>query len=421
MTHYNFYNLIFDNWLLYLASLAICSLCFIYVGKKYTHTWFDPLRIQLVVSTFASTVFLFLFMKGIIKFSIFSYFCLAEMLFWVAFMIPARRQIKFSNQILANEKSISFVLYISFLILFIIFIVASYALLGIPIFKGNRLDTYMGSGLGFLDRMMPFFKIYCIFYSFYLWERSNKYSLNRLLVVFVFLIFIITGILSGSRSSFFVFLIIYWGYCYFFLRNTEKITKYYKIFIIGIFVTLLTFSIQAGSKNLLGSFRPLAERVIASGDAYFEALPNDTWKTIDTGIWYKHLFYGLVRPAKMLKEFHYVPVGVLLTRKIYPQNVGATYGPVGLPSLLGFIYFGWGGLLFSFILGFFISLSLFRLPALFPKGIISSIISVYFFIQFLSYIGDPCLGMGYLFNTILNLIFLTFLIFVITLIYKYFS
>jgi hypothetical protein len=421
MTHNDFYNLVFDNWILYLVSLAFCALFFFYVGKKYTHTWFDPLRIQLVSSTFATNVFVFLFLKGVINTEIFSYLCLAEIFFWMAFMIGAKKNITFFEKQLTNEKSISFILYIIFLILFIIFMTLTYYLLGIPIFKGSRLDTYVGSGLGVLGRMMPFFKIYCIFYSFYLWNNSKKYSLERILVSFAFLIFIITGVLSGSRSSFFIFLIVYWGYCYFYEHDLTRITKYYKIFIIGIFVTLLTFSIQSGSKSFVGSFRPLEERVIASGDVYFEALPNDTWKHVQTGNWYEHLFYGLLRPARLLKDFQYVPVGVQLTRLIYPGNSAATYGPISIPAILGLVYFGWWGLIFSFVLGLFISMLIFHLPALMPKGIISSLTCLYVFLQVLVFVGDPCLGMGYLFDLILNLTLLIVLILAIQMLYAYAS
>jgi hypothetical protein len=419
MTHYDFYNLVFDNLLLYIASLALCSLVYIYVGKKYTHTWFDPLRLQLISSTFATNVFVFLFMKGIIKLEIFIFLCLAELLFWIAFMIGAKKTINFFEKKLTNERSVSFILYIIFLSMFVAFMIITYALLGIPIFKGNRLDTYVGSGLGILGRMMPFFKIYSIFYSFYLWENSKKYSWDRVLVILAFLIFIITGVLSGSRSSFFILLIVYWGYCYFFHQDISRITKYYKIFIVGIFVTLLTFTIQSGSKSFAGSFRPLAERVIASGDVYFEAIPNNTWEHVNTGLWYKHLFYGLLRPARMLKEFKYVPVGVQLTRLTYPGNNNATYGPISIPAVLGLVYFGWGGLIFSFILGLFISIIIFHIPALLPRGIISSIVCLYTFTQILVFIGDPCLGMGYLFDTILNITFLLVLIFGIQLFFNY--
>jgi hypothetical protein len=300
-----------------------------------------------------------------------------------------------------------------------LFIITTYIVLGIPIFLDSRLDTYTGSGLGVLGRMMPFLKIYCIFYSFYLWENSSKLSLERHFIIFVLLIFIITGVLSGSRSSFFIFMYVYWGYCYFFLRNTTRIGKYYKIFLLGIFLSLITFSIQSGSKDILSSFKPLTERVIASGDAYFEALPKDIWKQVQTGPWYKHLFYGLLGPTRLMGGFHYEPLGFKLTGLIYPTMGGISTGPLSLPALLGFIYFGWGGLLFSAILGFLISFSIFHLPSLMPKGIISSVVSFYIFLQFITFIVDPCLGMGYLFDTILNITFLVLLILLIQLIYNY--
>jgi oligosaccharide repeat unit polymerase len=419
MTHNDFYNLVYANWRLYLLSLAICVLFFTYLGKRFTHTWFDPLRFQLVASAFATAVFVFLYFKGIIRTNIFLYFVLAELFFWIAFIVPSKKNVRFSPKKLVNEKSISFVLYLVFLILFILFTVITYILLGIPIFMGSRLDTYVGSGLGVLGRMMPFFKLYCIFYSFYLFENSKKLSLERFLVLLVFLIFVVTGILSGSRSSFFIFMFVYWGYCYYYHNDLVRITKHYKLFILGIFITIITFAIQSGSNNLFGSFRPFFERIIASGDAYFMALPKDTWMKVEIGDWYKHLFYGLIGPTRLMSgENVMLPVGFQLTGLVYPVNAGVSTGPLSIPALLGFLYFGWGGLIFSLILGFLISLVIFNLPSMLPNGIISSVLILYVVLQFLTFIIDPCLGMGYLFDTVLNI---TFLIFLITVLQYLFS
>jgi hypothetical protein len=406
MTHYDFYNFVLKHWFHYLVAFTICAVFFFIVGRKYTHTWFDPLRIQMVISTFTSTVFVFLYISGLIKLNVFIYLCIAVILFWSAFIFAAKKTISFSKKKLANEASISFVLYLIFLVLFVFIMILTYVLFGIPIFRGNRLETYVGSGFGVLGRMLPFLKIYCIFYSFYLWEKSTRLSFERLLVIIVFLIFIVTGILSGSRSSFFIFVYIYWGFSYIYRRNIQKVTKYYNVLILGLGITILTFSIQSGSTNLAGSFRPFVERVVASGDAYFMALPKDNWMHVNIDEWYKHLFYGLIGPTRIMSGYKYIPVGFQLYGLVYPSSVEPSSGPLSDPALLSFIYFRWGGLVFMLLLGFFVSLVIFQMPSLLPRGIISSIVYLYILLQFLNFIGDPCLGMAYLFDTILNITFL---------------
>ncbi|MDB5115748.1 MAG: hypothetical protein JWQ79_1240 [Mucilaginibacter sp.] len=414
MTHFEFYNLVYDNYWSYIILLALFALFFVYIGKNFTHTWFDPLRICLISAVFSIVVPAFLYVVGSIDIDIAAYFVLAQLCFWIAFIIPAKKSIGFSTRRLTNEKDIAFVLYLLFLILYIISISLTYIILGIPIFMESRLDTFTGSGLGALERMMPFFQLYCVFYSFYLWKNSGGISIKRVITVLSFCLFVITGILSGSRSSFFIFLYVYWGYSYFYSRDTKLITRYYKFFIIGIIISLVTFSVQSGTYNILASLSSFGLRAISSGDNYYMALPNSMYKQVQTGPWFNNLFYGLLGPLHIISGNGMPPpIGFQLTWLVNPALNGQSTGPLSSPALLGFLYFGWGGLIFSVIIGLFVSLAVFKLPTLLPKGIISSILSTYIYMEMLSFIGDPCLGMAYLFDITLNVVFLLVMILLI--------
>ncbi|MGZ3756560.1 MAG: O-antigen polymerase [Mucilaginibacter sp.] len=414
MSHFEFYDLVYEHYVVYIALLVLFILFFVYIGKNYTHTWFDPLRLYLLSAAFTAVVPVFLYVTDSIGFNIAAYFTLAQLFFWLAFLLTAKRKLPLSRNNLTNEKAVAFILYLAFLILYFISIGLSYILLGIPIFKESRLDTYTGSGLGILERLMPFFQIYCIFYSFYLWRNSSGFSKKRILTILSFCLFVVTGILSGSRSSFFIFLFVFWGYSYYYIRDTTAIKKNYKFIIWGIIVSLVTFSVQSGTYNILASMSSFGLRAISSGDNYYMALPNDMYKQVETGPWFNHLFYGLLGPLHIISgDGMPPPIGFQLTWLVNPSLYGQSTGPLSSPALLGFVYFRWGGLIFSAILGLFVSLVIFRLPTLLPKGIISSVLSTYIYIEMLSFIGDPCLGMAYLFDIMLNFTFLLMLILLI--------
>ena len=414
MSHFEFYDLVYEHYLAYVGLLTLFVVLYIYIGKNYTHTWFDPLRLYLLSAAFTAVVPAFLYATDTIDFNIAAYFTLAQILFWLIFLLFAKKKLLLSRKTLTNEKNSAFILYLAFLTLYFVSICLSYMMLGIPIFKESRLDTYTGSGLGILERLMPFFQVYCIFYSFYLWKNSSGFSNKRILTILSFFLFAITGVLSGSRSSFFIFLFVFWGYSYYYVRDTEAIKNKYKFIVLGIVISLATFSIQSGTYNILASMSSFGLRAISSGDNYYMALPNDMYKQVKTGPWFNHLFYGLLGPLHIINGNGMPPpIGFQLTWLVNPSLYGQSTGPLSSPALLGYVYFGWGGLLFSAVMGMFVSLVIFRLPTLLPKGIISSILSTYIYIEMLSFIGDPCLGMAFLFDIILNSTILIMLILLI--------
>jgi oligosaccharide repeat unit polymerase len=411
MTSFEFYALVFDNYFLYLLFVLLVGLFFVYFGKKYTHTWLDPLRITLLSITFTAVVPLFLFSTGQIDLGITLYFAFAQIAFWIGYLIPAQKQIIFSKRVITDEKKVTYILFVIFFITYLILTLISYILLGIPLFKESRLETYAGSGLGIFARILPFVQCYCIFYSYFIWKKLKRGSLNKLIIVFSFTVFLITGILSGSRSSFFIFLFIYWGYCYFYLKNINQIARYYKFLALGILISIFSFVIKSESFGTLDGILGFGLRVISSGDNYFMALPNNVWETVVTGPWYTHLFNGLLGPLRIINSAAGPPpVGYQIAWAVNPTLDGIATGPLSSPALLGFLYFDWGGIMFSFLLGLFVSLLIYKLPRLLPTGLLTSIFFTYFYMQMLSFVQDATLGMAYLFDSILN--FFIFLMFI---------
>ena len=86
------------------------------------------------------------------------------------------------------------------------------------------------------------------------------------------------------------------------------------------------------------------------------------------------------------------------------------------PQLLGYLYFKNWGIIFSIVVGGFLSFILFRFNKLIPNGIIGSIVSTYIYIQLMALIEDVCLGMGVLLHICFSLTFFLFIIIFIKLI-----
>lgn len=412
MSNIKFIVLLWDNLFSYISILMFVIFVFSRLWRKYTHTWFDPLRFQMLISAFAVTIPIFLYVTNVIGTVLFTYIIIAETAFWLGFIILAKEKILFSKRTLKNEESIGLFLFIVSFICYVSFTLITYVQLGIPLFAESRLSTYIGSGLGFMSRMNGFFSIYILVYSFYYLNKEQMRLRLKLLFVFSILIITIAGVLSGSRSSFLTILFAYWGYRYLFTPNLSNINKYYKYIVVFIVISLVTFGLQANTKDIIYVFQLFFERVVANGDTFWMSLPNDVWKNVEIKNTFDHLFLGLLGPLRIIDEAKTSPpIGFQLFWDINPTLAGQMFGPLSRASILGLIYFNWGGIFFSFFIGLFISIIIYRLPFFIPQGVISKILYFYIYTQSLVFISDVSLGMNYAFNTLFNLCFV--LIFIV--------
>jgi len=412
MRFYQFFILFYANLELYFCSLLIVSIPVFYLAKRYTRSWIDPFRVLLIFVSFANAVPLFLFCLDEIPSYLFYNFICSESLFWFGFIFFAKKNIVLSTKKIINEKGIASLLYITFYALYLSFTVFSYLNFGIPIFAESRLTTLEGSGgFGVLSRLNSFFLIYLLMYSYYLFEHGRSF-LYRFTPFLVVVTIAITGILSGSRSSFFIFVFTYFGYQYFYkgvLPDVKRVVKFIPIIISsGVVVMLLTTS-----GSIQSAFIGLGLRFVSTGDVYWMAYPNEVITTINLENSLSYLFSGILGPLRLINNNNIpAPVGAQLTWALNSDLQGIMVGPNGRPPVLGYVLFGWWGLLYSFILGLFVSFFLFKLPTIIPRGTISSAFIVYVYLKIQTFIVDPPLGMTYLFDIFLNLFFLLFLIFI---------
>lgn len=413
MTLFEFFEILNDNPFTYLICLLISLFFFSYVMMKSTSSWFNPLRFNIFTFSIGTSVILFLNFLGYVKTETFVYMILSIIVFWFAFIIVFKNRqreviVKFGDEpLLAN-----YLFYVCYF-LFILLTLVSYIFLGIPAFnEEGRLSTYTGSGLGFISRLTPILYLYSVFYIIHLFNCVATYR-KKILPFFLLIPILIIGVLSGSRSSFLVLVFAFWGYRTFFLHNEPKALNYKKLIYPTILFSIISFLINSSGDFFLATYM-FFERVIACGDLYWEALPNEAWRSVIIKRPFEFTFMGFLGPLHILNPSQAeIPIGFQLTDIIYPSISGRSTGPVALFPVFGLVCFGYfGGIVLSLCQALLVSY-LFKKAFIKSNSIILSSMAYFGFSSVTMLIGDVSAGLGTLLEVIIGYIFIIILLFLI--------
>ena len=293
----------------------------------------------------------------------------------------------------------------------------SYKLLGIPIFNDNsRLATYTGSGLGFIARLSPVLYIYSLFYIIHLISKSDSIR-SRLTNILLLIPIIIIGVFSGSRSSFLGIIFVFWGYRTFFLQLEPKVKNFKWLLVPFIIISFLTFSIESSGDYFQAGLMFL-NRIVGCGDLYWEALANDTWKSVVITRPFEFVFMGFLGPLHILNpNFAEIPIGFQLTNIVYHTITGSSTGPVALFPIFGLVCFGYvGGLIFSFFQALLASLLL-KLSFIKSNSIIVGAMAYFAFYNIIQLLADISSGLGSCLETIVSYIFIAIILLIIAAIF----
>lgn len=413
MTTFEFFLILNDYPFTFLGCLFISLLLFSYVIKKSTSSWLNPLRFNIFTFSIGISVVLFLNFLGYVKNQTFIYIIISVIVFWVTFLLIFKNKqrniiITFGSEMVL-AKSLFYVCYFLFILLTLI----SYKLLGIPAFnEEGRLSTYTGSGFGFIARLTPMLYLYSSFYIIHLFISANT-TRKKMLPFFLLIPILIIGILSGSRSSFLVIVFAFWGYKTFFLNDEPKALDYKKMIFPTLLLSFISFTF-ASAGDLFYAVYMFFERAVASGDLYWEALPDDTWKAVVVENPFHYVFVGFFGPLRIMDpNLAEIPIGFQLTDIIYPSIAGRSTGPVALFPIFGLVCFGYvGGIIFSFFQALLASF-LFKLTYIKSNSIILSALAYYGFSCVIYLIGDISAGLGTLLDLLICYMFILFLLLLI--------
>lgn len=412
MSSDEFVILLLVNIPIYFLALILSILLLLPVIKKTYKGILDPLFYAVIMAILANTVPFFLILTGKITISNFIYFLLAEVFFWIGFLCFNKKELRFKKSyILENERS-DLALFIIYFILLIALKLLAYNLVGIPIFyEEGRLAVFTESGgLGLLERLSTFPVFFISFYSFKLIEKGKGYKILAVISIIVVIIF---GFLSGSKAAVLIIVGGYFYYNFFYKKKiieTKKILKYLPFLLIFPVLILTLQTTGTGFDPLVG----LVFRFIANGDVYYMSFPYEVINTIQINNKFTYLFSGILAPFRLI-DINTVDtvIGYQLNWSLHPYSDGSLSGPNSRIPIVAWIFFKWGGVFFSFILGLILSITYNKLSSLFPKGIITYIVIAYIQYNLLVFITDPVLGIGYLFDILINMIILVIFYFLI--------
>lgn len=409
-----------DNIGVYFLSLFISFFPILYLLRITYISFVDPLFYQIVMAGFANTVPLFLFIVGEIEPNYFVYFVLAESFFWGGFMLGLKKRINENKKILVNEQLFAKIMYSIFFVAICVLNVSTYFFWGIPAFSESRNETFVGSGgWGAISHLTPFMMFYCVFYSFYLIHIGRV----KFVAYTVFFCIAMFCILSGSRSSLLIFASSYFTYNYFYLNKLPSKRVVKLIMIIAISGAMLIFSFSVSQGGLIGALLAFVYRVVGNGDIYWLAFPNEMITGVDSSPWYIDLFYS---PLYSLRILDYADSKPLIGYQLVVlNNYGrAAYTAIGAnirPPVYGYYHFGWGGLIFSFIIGYLVAFGVKNIVRMFPKGILGISMGAFFYIQIMAMFIDPPLGIAFIFDAVLGGGLLLFIFMFIAFVCAFFS
>ncbi|OKS86941.1 hypothetical protein RG47T_2399 [Mucilaginibacter polytrichastri] len=248
-------------------------------------------------------------------------------------------------------------------LLYIIIQLISYKVIGVPLLLGTHIDLYNNAGgWGVLGRIIDVFKPLSIFLLIYfLFEKSTS-SLLYVYKYFFLVILIVFFALSGSRSEFMLLGFIL--FCYIMLNGSE-LKKYftgirkYEVILLGFGMCFVFFTIvfqkNSGDADAGSSIGIFLFRLVASGDVYYFAYPNNNIEHINHSQPFLALFGDIFYTLRIIPRNNQpVVIGFQLFNMFGVSDTIA--GPNARHNVFGYIYYGfWGSIVFSYLVGLFLS------------------------------------------------------------------
>lgn len=384
MNSFDYFELVFENWFLYLASVVIVFFVYFIVFKKYYISVLDPFTFTCFFSAMAITVPVFLFFVNEITVRLFISFVLTQLFFFLGFRIFSPIEI---NKIEPRKKldidgqEIRFIKWFFIIIGFtnVSLQLFSYKLVGIPLLAESRLGIYGESGgiSNLLKRILEVTSQCYIFLTIFFIYLERKNLLFKVYTTISIVIIVVFSVLSGSKGAFMTFGFAFFIYALYAVKWGDfSIFFTIKKFIIkfGVVALLLALAVIALSEESGNPFIFLLFRIGQSGDVYYMAYPNEIVDKIPSLNWFIGLFasplslFGLI-PRAMIPD----PMGYFIMQYHYP-NIEFR-GPNARMNILSYVYFG---IIYSpiycFIIGGLLSFFRNRLFYLLPSNIFGCIV-----------------------------------------------
>lgn len=348
MNAYSFLeNVFYPNLGLYVVALLISQLFFLPFYLKRVRSIIDPMLKNLIFVGLANAVPVLLFLTNNVSWEIFSFFLCAQILFWTIFYINSSRLYPIKQKKKIPYRNFDDFFFKLCFALYLITTLYSYALNGIPLLNDSRFEQTIDNSsgiLGLLSRLSSSVSTMVNIYIIYLIKHKRyQKGVIPLIVVLIF------GLLGGSKG--FILNIAYSIFFYFLYYENyiPKIKKTYLL--IGILTPITTIIISGVSSDINGAFGFYMYRLLANGDMYWNAYPDDVINSLQVDrdgianmtyfLWgpFRHIFGIEVNEEKMMTT---IGADIFeMSSGFYPDS-GAPNSPF---TLVLWVYYRWWGLI----------------------------------------------------------------------------
>lgn len=400
MTSAEFIYLFLEQPFPYFIILGLLSVVFIPIIRRLTTCVIDPLFLALIHCILASVIPFYLYIIGYCSQTHLSYFVISESIFWFTIYTRSKRKFEFKRIGIIKEDIYLKNVFIIALIIFTFSSLYTYYTLGAAYLMDSRLELYsqVGGGIGILGRLNDFSICFLIMYTYH---RFYKYKQKKFYLLFPLIL--VQFFLTGEKSSVLLFLTWFYVYKQFYLHETPKIRLIYIVPILLFPIIILSIRSGTNESGLQGGFIGLFYRFMCDGEGFWKAYP---YNVIDT-IHYRSPFLAYFKG--ILATFRIVPyneieqsIGTILQWNVEPLSDGIEGGPNARLPIMGWVFFKWGGLLFSLFVGYISYFFIFKIKKYFNNSFVHVFIYGMIFTNAISMLTDPALFWGGLATIIIN-------------------
>lgn len=406
MSNFEFLQLLYSDYREIIPCLIVALIIVVILMNRLCSSFLNPAVFSIFTASIGLCVVVFLYVSGNTSAHLFGHVIITSLIFWSLLWFFFPKKAMRSKVKIKGEFAIRSSLFKVVLFLYILLNSVTYMRLGVPLFnEDSRLTTYTDSGLGVFERVFPVLRAYILFYVFWRFD-TKKITWKGLLVLLAPII--VVGVLSGSRSSFIEIIFAFWGYKTLFANNEPKLWNYRLLVVPFLVISVITFSLQ-NSSNYTQGLVSLGERVVASGDWYWQTMPNDLWRELSVKTPVKDNLLGFLGPLRIIRPSE-CDEGIGFQISHLANGGDRVTGPVPLFPMSGLIYFGGiGGIVFTIIQ----ALILISLSRLFYKKSDSLIVSTLCYVGYknsLAFLTSIDIASGFLFDAVFDIFFFMFIV-----------
>lgn len=359
MNNWEFLEVVLLNLSSYFMCLTFSLVLYIIVFRLFYKFLIDPLVLNVIASAIGFSVVLFLYVQSKISNWYFYSYILSQIAFFLGFVVVKSKHVRQSRYVkIENEPIFIKVLFFNTSIIYVLAQLLLYKTKGIPILLESRLELFVDSnGAGILARILYVSGIVTLYLLFYFLLVNRQRGFSKWYVYSILLFVFISYILSGSKSS---FLLIFFSFFTFVvtnpqlfrLLNVSKFIKYDKLIIlISIIIVVFLYAIN-NDGSLIGGCISFLSRLLGYGDVYWYAYPYGYIESLESSSPFLALFQDLLGLTRIY-NWEELPQVLGIDLYLMHHNTDVLQGPNSRHNVFGYVYFGfYGGILFSFILGF---------------------------------------------------------------------